>query len=118
MEYLEKRAERFRRNGQLHGEEMEDIIAEQKEAEEMRGDGDAESNARATEQCKKQLPRVCCNHMASRPTQNKMGSSDYCAKTQTVLTIESRGTKNSGRPLILRMNWRRTGYYLVNIGSI
>jgi hypothetical protein len=27
MEYLRKRAERFRRNRQLHGEEVEDIIA-------------------------------------------------------------------------------------------
>jgi hypothetical protein len=49
MEYLGKRTERFRRNWRLHGEEMEDIIAELKGAEEMRGDGDTESNARATE---------------------------------------------------------------------
>ena len=49
MEYLGKRAERFRRNWRLHGEEMEDIIAELKGAEEMRGDGDTESNARMAE---------------------------------------------------------------------
>ena len=49
MEYLGKRAERFRRNWRLHGEEMEDIIMELKGAEEMRGDGDPESNACATE---------------------------------------------------------------------
>ncbi len=47
MEYLGKRADRFRRNGRLHGEEMEKIIAELKGAKEERDDGNAESNAHA-----------------------------------------------------------------------
>jgi hypothetical protein len=34
MEYLGRRAERFRRNGRLQGEEMEEIISELKGAEE------------------------------------------------------------------------------------
>ncbi len=49
MEYLGKRAERFRRNRWLHGEDMDDIIAELKGAEEERDDGDTENNARAAE---------------------------------------------------------------------
>jgi hypothetical protein len=49
MDYLGKRADRFRRNGRLHGEEMEEIIAELKGAEEERDDGNAESNACAAE---------------------------------------------------------------------
>ena len=49
MEYLRTRADRFRRNGRLRGEEMEEIIAELKRVEEKKGNGDAESNADATE---------------------------------------------------------------------
>jgi hypothetical protein len=49
MEYLGKRVDRFRRNGRLQGEEMKEIIAELKGAEEERDNGNAESNARAAE---------------------------------------------------------------------
>jgi hypothetical protein len=49
MEYLRTRADRFWRNGRLHREEMEEIIAKLKRAEEERGDGDIESNVRMAE---------------------------------------------------------------------
>jgi hypothetical protein len=50
MTYLEKRADRFRRNGRWRGEEMEEIIAELKEAtKERKDEGRSESNARMAE---------------------------------------------------------------------
>jgi hypothetical protein len=49
MEYLGKRADRFWRNGRLHREKMEEIIAELKRAEEERGNGEIKSNACAAE---------------------------------------------------------------------
>ncbi len=50
MTYLEKWADRFRRNGRWRGEEMEEIIAELKEGmEERKDEGRSESNERMTE---------------------------------------------------------------------
>jgi hypothetical protein len=50
MTYLEKRADRFRRNGRWRGEEMKEIIAELKEGMEERKDkGRSESNVRVAE---------------------------------------------------------------------
>ncbi len=50
MTYLEKRADRFRKNGRWCGEEMEEIIAELKEGtEERKEEGRSESNARMAE---------------------------------------------------------------------
>jgi hypothetical protein len=49
MEYLGKRADRFWRNGWLHGEETEEVIMELKGVEEERGDGGIENNTRVAE---------------------------------------------------------------------
>jgi hypothetical protein len=50
MTYLEKRADRFRRNGRWHGEEMEEIVTELKEGtEERKDEGRSESNAHMAE---------------------------------------------------------------------
>ncbi len=50
MTYLEKRVDKFRRNGRWHGEEMEEIIAEVKEGTEERKDkGRSESDAHMAE---------------------------------------------------------------------
>jgi hypothetical protein len=45
MEYVRTMADRFWRNGRLHGEEMMEIIAELKIVEEEKGNGNAESSA-------------------------------------------------------------------------
>jgi hypothetical protein len=116
MEYLGKRAERFSRNGRLYDEEMEDIIAELKGAEEMRGDGDAESNARAMEHAAVQEAATegLLQPHGTPPNAKQDGIFRLLCKNLNGLNNWITGNQ----PLILRMNWRWMGYYLVNIGLI
>jgi hypothetical protein len=50
MGYLEKRANRFRKNGWMGGEDMEEIIKKLQEEEGNEGSEEGTANAHASEQ--------------------------------------------------------------------
>ncbi len=116
MEYLRMRADRFRRNQRLSGEEMEKIIAKLKRAEEEKGNGDAESNTRVAEHVsiREAITEGLLQPHGTLPNTKQDGIFRLLCKNPNGLKTESRRTTSLVRPSILKMNWRWTDYYIVN----